>query len=318
MKNRETIIKIESLTKVFRVGFFRKKVKAVNDLSLEVYRGEIFGFLGPNGAGKTTSIKILMGLLFPTSGRATLFGYSPFDIRAKSKIGFLPENPYFYEYLTGYEFLEFYATLFGLPRSIRSARVERLLEQVGLSHAKNLPLRKYSKGMIQRIGIAQALINDPDLVVLDEPMSGLDPIGRKEVRDIIFQLKEQGKTVFFSSHILQDVEMICDRVAILIKGQLRKIGVLSELLSEQTGYKYELSASKLSPTTAGHLKNMAEKVLVPGPDRVTVVIPQKKVEEALQLILREKGQLESLQPIKGTLEDLFVEQVRSANQIAEK
>ncbi len=254
-----------------------------------------------------------MGLIFPSGGKASLFGYPPQDIRAKKKIGFLPEHPYFYEYLTGYEFLDFYASLFNIPKSKRNARVERLLELVGLTHAQNLPLRKYSKGMIQRIGIAQALINDPDLVILDEPMSGLDPIGRKEVRDIIFQLKEQGKTVFFSSHILQDVEMICDRVAILIRGQLKKIGTIQELLSGQKGYKVELTVSNLSPVNSSHLKNMAQKVLIPGPQRISVILEQQRLEEALQLVLREKGQIESLNPLKGTLEDIFVQQVRSSH-----
>lgn len=311
--NNTPIIRTENLVKEFRIGFFRKRVQAVRGLSLEVKPGEIFGFLGPNGAGKTTTIKMLMGLIFPTSGRAELFGMPARDVEAKSKVGFLPEHPYFYEYLTGFEFLDFYGRLFGLNRSIRPTRVERLLEQVGLPHARDIPLRKYSKGMIQRVGIAQALINDPDLVVLDEPMSGLDPIGRKEVRDIIFNLKDQGKTVFLSSHILQDVEMICDRVAILIKGQLRKIGRLEDLLSEHSGHETELTVSGLSNLTNEQVRNMASKVVIPG-DRLTVRLDAKTLQEAIQLVLREGGNMESMVPIKGTLEDLFVQQVQSPEE----
>lgn len=311
MRTQHTpIIRIKNLVKEFRIGFFRRKVRAVRDLSLEVYSGEIFGFLGPNGAGKTTTIKTLMGLIFPTSGQAELFGLPANDIRAKARMGFLPEHPYFYEYLTGFEFLDFYAHLFGLPHSIRSARVERLLEQVGLSDAREIPLRKYSKGMIQRVGIAQALINDPDLVILDEPMSGLDPMGRKEVRDIIFHLKDQGKTVFFSSHILQDVEMICDRVAILHKGQLRKLGSLSELLSEMKERETEFTVSNLPHLPQEQLRSMSKRVVIPG-ERLTVVLDEKTLQDAISLVLREGGKIEAIVPQKATLEELFVQQVQS-------
>jgi ABC-2 type transport system ATP-binding protein len=309
-KNSTPIIRIENISKEFRIGFFRKRVKAVQNLTLEVQSGEIFGFLGPNGAGKTTTIKMLMGLIFPTSGSSHLFGLSARDLRAKARVGFLPENPYFYEYLTGFEFLDFYSRLFGLSRSIRPTRVERLLEQVGLLHSRDIPLRKYSKGMMQRIGIAQALINDPDLVILDEPMSGLDPIGRKEVRDLIFNLREQGKTVFFSSHILQDVEMICDRVAILIRGQLRKVGTLYELLSQQKGRELELTVSGLPPLAAEQIKSMAVRLIVPG-ERLTIVLPESQLDEALHVVIREQGRIEALVPLKGSLEDLFVQQVQN-------
>lgn len=312
MSTTTPIIQIKDLHKEFRIGFWRKRVHAVRGLSLEVHPGEIFGFLGPNGAGKTTTIKMLMGLIFPSSGEANLFGAPAHDVRAKARVGFLPEHPYFYEYLTGSEFLDFYSRLFGLSSSIRPTRVERLLEQVGLSHARDIPLRKYSKGMIQRVGIAQALINDPDLVVLDEPMSGLDPLGRKEVRDIIFNLKDQGKTVFLSSHILQDVEMICDRVAILIKGQLRKLGTLSELLGELKEHEIELTVSGIPSLTNDQLRSMSKRVVIPG-DRLTVVLSENDIQEAIQLVLREGGRIEALAPQKGTLEDLFVQQVQSPN-----
>lgn len=309
MSEQTPVIQIRDLHKSFRTGFFRKLKKAVQGLSLTVSEGEVFGFLGPNGAGKTTTIKMIMGLIFPTSGSTELFGLPSNDIRAKERVGFLPENPHFYEYLSGYEFLNFYGRLFGLSGSQRPARVERLLEQVGMMHARDVPLRKYSKGMLQRIGIAQALINDPDLVILDEPMSGLDPLGRKDVRDIIFKLKEQGKTVFFSSHILQDVEMICDRVAILANGTLRKVGTLSELLNEQEAHESELTVSGLEPVVQERLVQMANRVVVPG-KRITLAFSQPKLDEALSFVIREKGRVESVVPLKGTLEELFVQEIR--------
>ena len=230
----EPVVKVEHLRKVFHVGFWGRRITAVDGVSLEVQRGEVFGFLGPNGAGKTTTIKMLMGLIYPSGGTATLFGRPIGDSAAKSKVGFLPESPYFYDYLTGREFLRFYGHLFGLLGPALEKRIDELLDLVGMTHARDLQLRKFSKGMLQRVGIAQALINDPELVVLDEPMSGLDPIGRKEVRDLIFRLKESGKTVMFSSHILHDAELLCDRVAMIMKGRLVACGHVSELIAQGT------------------------------------------------------------------------------------
>ena len=215
----------------FASGFFRRRVEAVKDVSLEVRRGEIFGFLGPNGAGKTTTLKMLMGLIFPTSGRAEVLGLPVPSLSAKRRLGYLPESPYFYDYLTPEEFLDFIGALCALPSAERRARADRLIARVGLDHARGRPLRKFSKGMLQRIGIAQALMADPELVILDEPMTGLDPLGRKEVRDLILELRKEGKTIFFSTHILPDVEMTCDRVAIVIGGRLRNVGPLGDLLS---------------------------------------------------------------------------------------
>jgi ABC-2 type transport system ATP-binding protein len=223
------IIETRGLTKSYLLGLGQKPVEAIKGLDLTVKEGEVFGFLGPNGAGKTTTIKILVGLMRPTFGTARLFGEEINNSDIRSRIGFLPETPSFYEYLTGFEILSFYGKLFGLQNNEIKERVHALLNQVGLLSSAHLQLRKFSKGMLQRIGIAQALINNPELIILDEPMSGLDPIGRKEMRELILTLKAQGKTLFFSSHIIHDVEMICDRVGILAKGKLLQIGRLDEV-----------------------------------------------------------------------------------------
>ena len=225
------VVEVDSLQKTFVRGFLRRKTEALRGISLSVERGEIFGFLGPNGAGKTTTIKILMGLIFPSGGKASIFGVPAGDREAKRRLGYLPENPYFYDYLSVTELLDMVGRLYGLDRADRRRRAGRLIERVGLSHAATRPLRSYSKGMVQRAGLAQALMGDPELIVLDEPMSGLDPIGRKEVRDLVLELREQGKTVFFSTHILSDATLMCDRVGIIVRGKLHAVGPLGELLS---------------------------------------------------------------------------------------
>ena len=212
----DVVLRVEDLAKTFRIGFLRKRVEAVRGISFTVRRGEIFGFLGPNGAGKTTTLKMLMGLIFPTRGQAHVLGLPVPNRGAKRRLGYLPETPYFYEYLTPEEFLDFAGALSDVPGAERRRRANGLIARVGLEHARGRPLRKFSKGMLQRIGIAQALMGDPELVILDEPMTGLDPIGRKEMRDLILELRSEGKTVFFSTHILPDVEMTCDRVAIVV------------------------------------------------------------------------------------------------------
>jgi ABC-2 type transport system ATP-binding protein len=227
------VININQLTKAYLLGLGQTKIVALEGLDLEVKEGEVFGFLGPNGAGKTTTIKILVGLMRPTSGTAQLFGEEGSNAKVRSKIGFLAESPYFYEYLTALEFLAFYGQLFDLSKNDIKQRSSALLKQVGLESSENVQLRKFSKGMLQRIGIAQALINDPELVILDEPMSGLDPIGRKEMRELMRALKSQGKTIFFSSHIIHDVEVICDRVGILVHGKLLAIGRIDEIVEEK-------------------------------------------------------------------------------------
>src|SRR3954453_6721891 len=220
------------LTKEYALGFWRKRpYLALDRLTLAVEPGEVFGFLGPNGAGKTTTLKLLMRLVFPTAGRAELLGKPLGDVTVRRRIGYLPEHPYFYDYLTAEELLSYFAGLFGYDGAERRRRVARLLDEVGIGAERRLQLRKFSKGMLQRLGIAQALVNDPELVISDEPMSGLDPLGRKEIRDLIVELKHEGKTVLFSTHILSDVELVCDRVAMIVGGRMRDVGPLQRLLS---------------------------------------------------------------------------------------
>ncbi|MCL2936808.1 MAG: ABC transporter ATP-binding protein [Trichodesmium sp. MAG_R02] len=233
------VIETTNLGKLYRTGFWmNRKIESLKNCNLTVYRGETFGLLGQNGAGKTTLLKTLLGIVRPTSGAGILLGQPIGDRSIKEKIGYLPENPYFYDYLTGWEFLEFVAGLFEISKSIQKQRISDLLDLVGLSKSTAIKkqLRQYSKGMLQRVGMAQALINDPELVFLDEPMSGLDPMGRYQIREIIVSLKEQGKTIFFNSHVLSDVEKICDRIAILVEGELICIGTLDEILGTHNTY----------------------------------------------------------------------------------
>ena len=316
--NPDLVVQTEQLSKVFRVGFWGKRVTAVDGLNLEVRRGEVFGFLGPNGAGKTTTLKILMGLIYPTSGQARLFGRDLGDPQCKARLGFLPESPYFYDYLTSREFLGFYGHLFGLWGAVLDKRVDELLELVGMTHAKDLQLRKFSKGMLQRVGVAQALINDPELVVLDEPMSGLDPIGRKEVRDLILRLKESGKTVLFSSHILHDAEVLCDRVAMILKGRLVACGRVTDLLDQGANHQVELIVDRLSPEGLDHLRPLADKVVMQGDRMLVVLKSQQQVGGALEIIRAAKACLVSLNPQKGSLEDLFIREVEEHRSPAEK
>src|SRR5687768_4210678 len=231
------VVEIENLTKDYEVGFVRKrKVRALDGLSLTVNQGEIFGFLGANGAGKTTTLKLLMTLIFPTAGSARILNHDIADVRMHRRIGYLPENPYFYDYLTAFEFLTFCGQIFGYSKTERTIRASQLLARVRLDESKwNTQLRKFSKGMLQRVGLAQAIINDPEIVFLDEPMSGLDPIGRREVRDLISELRGEGKTVFMCSHILSDIEVLCDRVAIMKDGRLARVGGLDELRQQMAG-----------------------------------------------------------------------------------
>lgn len=306
----DRVVQIENIRKVFRVGFWGRRVTAVDQLSLDVRRGEVFGFLGPNGAGKTTTLKMLMGLIYPTSGQARIFGHPVGDPAAKAKLGFLPESPYFYDYLTSQEFLSFYGHLFGLWGAVLNRRVDELLELVGMTHARDLQLRKFSKGMLQRVGIAQALINDPELVVLDEPMSGLDPIGRKEVRDLIFRLKESGKTVMFSSHILHDAELLCDRVAMIMKGRLVACGPVTELIEQGATHQVEVVVDQLTPEGLEHLRPLSDKVVTQGGRVMVVLRSPQQVESALDVIRASKAKLVSLTPHKSSLEELFIREAK--------
>lgn len=235
MPSEPSVLACFDLHKEFKIGFRQKRVHAVRGVSFDVRPGEIFGYLGPNGAGKTTTMKMAMGLIGPTRGRIEIFGRPSEEASVRSRIGYLPEHPYFYDYLTAFEILDFYGRLYSLPTALRHKRIDELLELVGMTHARDRQLRGFSKGMLQRVGVAQALIGDPALVVLDEPLGGLDPMGRKDIRDLVYQLRERGKTVFFSSHILHDIETICDRVAIINHGQIVHMGRLSDLLDAEDG-----------------------------------------------------------------------------------
>ena len=313
--NSDLVIEIKNLTKDYDVGFLKKKrVRALDDLSLDVKRGEIFGFLGPNGAGKTTTLKLLMQLIYPTSGSARILGHSIADVSTRARIGYLPENPYFYDYLSGRELLEYTAALFGIRASEAGVRNNELLGQVGLDADRaNRQLRKYSKGMLQRIGIAQALVNDPEIVFMDEPMSGLDPIGRREVRDLLLSLRQQGKTIFFSSHILSDVEALCDRAAILIRGKLARCGTVDELTGVQDS-AMEILATGISASELGRFSAAISSLesATATPNGVHLVLGDPgAIDEALALIRECSGKLVSINPRRASLEDLFAEAEQS-------
>lgn len=299
-------IDILGLEKVYQVGFWRKRPKrALHPLTLTVEEGEIFGFLGPNGAGKTTTLKMLMGLVFPTGGSARILGMELDDPRMKAQIGFLPEQPYFYDYLTAHELLHYYGRLSGVESTQLGSRVHAVLNQVGLKDSAHVQLRKFSKGMLQRAGIAQAILHDPKVVFLDEPMSGLDPMGRREVRNLIEQLKSEGKTVFFSTHILSDAEALCDRVAILHQGKLRGVGAVEELTAGIRGQVELVWAGRSVPTA---LTGLGAECHVAG-DTIRAVLPSAQQEAAIDILRREKLRLVSVTPVRVSLEDYFVEQL---------
>ncbi|MEK6525512.1 MAG: ABC transporter ATP-binding protein [Nitrospirota bacterium] len=300
---------IEGLTKTFRSGWpGLPPVTALSGLSLTVRQGEIYGFLGPNGSGKTTTLKILMGLMRATSGKAEVLGKPAGDVQVRRQIGFLPESPYFYDYLTAEEFLAFYGHLAGLERAELGRRIDHLLEVVGLTEARTRQLRKFSKGMLQRVGLAQALIHDPELVILDEPMSGLDPIGRKQVRDLILSLRDQGKTVFFSTHIIPDVEMICDRVGIVVKGRLLATGRVDELVRHEHTQSVEIVCEGIKVDEVPVIKAAATLVLQRGPQCLVALPGPDRQEEILAAIRAHGGKLVSVTPQKGSLEELFFQQ----------
>jgi ABC-2 type transport system ATP-binding protein len=294
---------LEGVTKAFRGHLGLGRTVAVDGLSLSIEPGEIFGLVGPNGAGKTTTLKIMLGLIRADRGEVRLLGRSPSDPAARERIGFLPENPYFYDYLNAEEFLDFYGRLKGMDASARRARVGEQLERVGLARHAGTALRKFSKGMIQRLGLAQAILNEPELLILDEPMSGLDPVGRREVRDIILSFRAAGRTVFFSSHILQDAELICDRVAILRRGKLKSVGRLDRLVSRQVRW-FEVAVQGAVPEMSGveTLSSSGSETLVRVPDVETLT-------RLLAAAPQSGGKVLSVWPYRETLEDLFMKEV---------
>ena len=305
------VVEINNLTKDYEIGFLRKrKVRALDGLTLSVDGGQIFGFLGANGAGKTTTLKLLMRLIFPTAGSARILGQDFQNVSVHQRIGYLPENPYFYDYLTAREFLDYCAQLFGLDAPVRRKRAADLLARVRLDEKRwDTQLRKFSKGMLQRVGLAQSIINDPEIVFLDEPMSGLDPIGRREVRDLIASLRHEGKTVFMCSHILSDIEVLCDRVAILRGGKLAQQGRLDDLRQQSSGdHQVEVIVSGVERhTLSAQLPPYAPYAVSETAGGLRVEVPDEAyVDTVLAALRKSGGSLVSVQPIRQSLEELFV------------
>jgi ABC-2 type transport system ATP-binding protein len=306
----QAAIRTRNLTKDYQVGFWRPRpYRALDALSIEVAPGDVFGFLGPNGAGKTTTLKLLMQLVFPTAGDAEILGRPVGDVGVRRRIGFLPENPYFYDHLTAEELLTYYARLFGMSAPDRQRRVPAMLDRLGIGAERRLQLRKFSKGMLQRVGLAQALLNDPEVIFLDEPMSGLDPLGRRDVRALMLELRDQGRTIFFSSHILSDAEALCNQVAIVAKGRLAGSGRLADF-QEFAVQGWELVVSGVSAATLDRVKPRVRRVTPITGDRFAIDLPADAHPEQLLAELTASGAtLVSLNPVRETLEDLFVRRV---------
>lgn len=301
------MLSVENLVKDYKTGFLRKRIRVLKGVSFSISRGEIFGFVGPNGAGKTTTFKTILGFVPPTGGSVEIMGKPLGDVDVKRHIGYLPENPYFYDYLTGEELLRYMGELHGLNGKGLSKRVDELLEKVNISYAKRVQLRKYSKGMLQRVGVAQALINDPDFLILDEPMSGLDPIGQREIRDLIVDQKKRGKTILLSSHILSDVEALCDRVGIIIGGRVVKIGELGGLFEEvHTGYEMLLKG------VDEEIMNRFSDLRVTIEKRAGFIVLRFDEDikpRVLDAVSKSQADIISLHPLRKSLEGLFVEEV---------
>ena len=313
MNSGDAIVAVEGLVKDFRPGFGLVRKRVLHGISFEVKPGEIFGFIGPNGAGKTTTLKILMGLVRASAGNATVLGHDVRETAFREQVGFAPEAPYFYDFLTGREILDYYAKLCSVPKAQRPGRVAAVLEQVGLAHAGEARLRTYSKGMLQRIGIAQALVHDPGVVFLDEPMSGLDPVGRKEIRDLIVDLNAQGKTIMMNTHILSDVELICDRVAIIVGGRIAYQGDMDGF--EGAGEReFDVTLSSLAPE---YLEELVGRLgLTPSGrgEQVTLRLPEKEVGPAIQGALAGGAQIQEVAPIRADLESLFLRAIESSGE----
>lgn len=302
----QVVIRTEGLSKTYRTGFWKTKpVRALDDLNLEVFENEIFGCLGPNGAGKSTTLKLLMSLIYPTAGRAEILGKTVFSLEARRHIGYLPESPYFYEYLTAEEFLAYYGSLFGFAKAELKSRVDHFLKLTDVFHARKLQLRKFSKGMLQRVGIAQAILGDPKVVFLDEPMSGLDPIGRREVRNLILQLKREGKTIFFSTHILNDVETLCDRIAILNRGKIIGSGTLNELFDQEVS-RVEVVTSGITADRLRELAGPEVSVSQTGSTLRLELPAEARVSAIVAGIEQASGRIISINPVRQTMEDYFL------------
>jgi ABC-2 type transport system ATP-binding protein len=311
----QPVLEVAALHKTFRIGFFRKRVEAVRGIDFSVRRGEIFGLLGPNGAGKTTCLKLILRLIFPSSGTIRIFGKSGANREAMVRLGYLPENPYVYQYLRSLEFLDLCGRLTGMERKLRSDRAEELVAAVGLAHAKDRPIGKFSKGMMQRIGLAQALLHDPEVLVLDEPMSGLDPIGRKEIRDLLLAQRRAGKTLLFTSHILSDVEMLCDRVAIMHQGKISHYGTLAELLRPEVR-RVEVELASVSDALQEKLEAMTASVHAVEQHLAFTVEGDGGVPEVLQAAMDGGAQIIAVTPHRETLEDLVVREAEATRKEA--
>ncbi len=307
--DRSSIVHVEGIVKDFRPGFGLRRKRVLHGVTFDVREGEIFGFVGPNGAGKTTTLKVLMGLIQPTAGRASILGYDVRESGFRQQIGFLPENPYFYSFLTAREILDFYARLSGVPAGVREERVEQLLDRVNLTHAMDARLRTFSKGMLQRVGIAQALVHDPRVVFLDEPMSGIDPLGRKEIRDLILALRADGKTIFMNTHILHDVEMICDRVAIIVNGRIRHQGRIEDVLPDAPRLT-DVVISSLPPEIVEELEEQFDLEMRGLGERLELRVDEKDVNGVLDRVITMGAEVVSVMPHRGSLEDAFIDAVR--------
>ena len=297
------VLEVQNLVKIFRSGFVRKKIKVINDVTFKVEAGEVFGIAGPNGAGKTTIFKCILGFIKPTSGSIRIFQKPSDHSELKKLLGYLPENPYFYEYLSGFELMKYMGKLHGIKGKLLSKRIDDLLEKVNLTSASKVQLRKYSKGMLQRIGIAQALINDPEFIILDEPMSGLDPLGRREVRDLILELKKSGKTVILSSHILSDLEALCDKVCFIFRGKVMKLGSIYDLYNEIDS-EYEAVVQK-SNADLSVLEKINIIKYVQREDHVVINFSEKHKSSVIEFIQSNKMNLVSMHPIRTSLENIY-------------
>jgi ABC-2 type transport system ATP-binding protein len=302
----EVVLEVADLRKTFRLGFLRKRVEAVRGVSFEVRRGEIFGFLGPNGAGKTTSIKMMLQLIFPTHGHVKLFGESTFEPEARRRLGYLPENPYIYAYLKPLEFLDLCGRLTSLSRAQRRQRAEALVHKLGIAHALDRPVGRFSKGMLQRLGFCQALLHEPELLILDEPFSGLDPIGRKDIRDLLLEQKAAGKTLLLTSHVLSDVEMLSERVAILRQGKIVAYGAINDLLRPEVR-RVEVALSHVQPALRAKLDQAAHEVRELD-EQITLAVVEgdEGLPELLKLSLDAGARVLAVTPHRETLEDLFM------------